>query len=321
MPSERRRALVVGIDDYSGAPLAGCVNDANAMTSLLRTNEDGSPNFHVKSMTQPSQKITRSTLRAALNKLFSEHDEADVALFYFSGHGTENILGGFIVTPDAKQYDEGVSLADILTLANRSKARECVIILDSCHSGHLGSVPSTGSEHVNLREGVSILTASRAAQVAVEVDGRGLFTELVCGALEGGAADVLGQTTVAGVYAYVEQALGPWDQRPLVRANLSKLISLRNNRPAITPEILRQLPAWFPTSDHVLALDPSYEPLAEPKNSEHEKIFGHLQRCRAAKLVDPVGEEHMYFAAMNSTGCKLTPLGRHYWRLAQGGLV
>src|SRR5215204_5196621 len=109
MPSERRRALVVGIDDYPGAPLAGCVNDAEAIAALLATHEDGSPNFAVRKVTQSSETITRASLRAALGDLFSEHDEADVALFYFSGHGTENNLGGFIVTPDATTYDEGVS--------------------------------------------------------------------------------------------------------------------------------------------------------------------------------------------------------------------
>lgn len=321
MPTERRRALVVGIDDYSNAPLAGCVNDANALSSLLQIHEDGSPNFAVKTVTQPPQGITRSVLRAALSNLFSDHDEADVALFYFSGHGTENNLGGFIVTSDANQYDEGVSLTDVLTLANKSKVRECVIILDSCHSGHLGSIPAINNEQVHLREGVSILTAARAAQAAVEANGRGLFTELLCGALEGGAADVLGSTTVAGVYAYVDQALGPWDQRPLFRANLSKLVSLRNNRPAVPPEVLRQLPAWFPTPDHVFPLDPSYEPDAEPQNSEHQKVFAALQCCRAAKLLGPVGEEHMYYAAMHKTGCQLTPLGKHYWRLAQSGRI
>jgi hypothetical protein len=321
MPNERRRALVVGIDDYPGAPLAGCVNDANALATLLQTHEDGSPNFALKAMTQPSQRITRSALRSALSKLFSDSDEADVALFYFSGHGTENNLGGFLVTPDASRYDEGVSLVDVLTLANKSKARECVIILDSCHSGHLGVVPAIDNEQAHLREGVSILTASRAAQEAVESGGRGLFTELVCGALDGGAADVLGSTTVAGVYAYVDQALGPWDQRPLFKASLSKLVSLRNNRPSVPLDILRQLPAWFPTADHLFPLDPSYEPKAEPKDPGPEEIFGHLQRCRASKLVEPVGEEHMYFAAMNRTSCRLTPLGVHYWRLAQSGRI
>ncbi len=321
MPTERRRALVVGIDAYSGAPLAGCVNDANAIAELLRANENGSPNFAVRSMTQPPHVVTRVSLRQALDRLFSSSDEADVALLYFSGHGTENNLGGFIVTSDARAYDEGVSLVDILSMANRSKARECVIILDSCHSGHLGTIPALDNERAHLREGVSILTAARAAQAAVEVNGRGVFSELVCGALEGGAADVLGNTTVAGVYAYVDQALGPWDQRPLFRASLSKLISLRDNRPAVPLEILRRLPEWFPTADHIFPLDPSYEPDAEPGNPEHEKIFGYLQRSRAAKLLDPVGEEHMYFAAMNKTGCQLTPLGKHYWRLAQGGRI
>lgn len=321
MPNERRRALVVGIDDYPGAPLAGCVNDANNIAALLRTHWDGSPNFALKTTTQPSQKITRSNLRAALTKLFSDHDEADVALFYFSGHGTENNLGGFVVTPDAKKYDEGVSLVEVLTLANTSKARECVIILDSCHSGHLGAVPAVNNEQAHLREGVSILTASRASQEAIESGGRGLFTELVCGALDGGASDVLGNTTVASVYAYVDQALGPWEQRPLFKASLSKLISLRDNQPSVRFDILRQLPAWFPTADHQFPLDPSYEPDAEPDDPVHEEIFRSLQRCRASKLVEPVGEEHMYYAAMNRTSCRLTPMGVHYWRLAQAGRI
>jgi hypothetical protein len=318
MPAERRRALIVGIDEYPDAPLKGCVNDAMAVGRLLREHENGDPNFSVRAMLQPPQTVTRSALRGALGQLFSPSDEADVALFYFAGHGTENNLGGYIVTSDSKRYDEGIALTDILTLANKSKARECVILLDSCHSGHMGSVPAAQNDLTQLREGVSILTAARSGQVAVEVAGGGLFTELLCGALEGGAADVLGITTVAGVYAYIDQALGPWDQRPLFKASLSRLVSLRDNREAVKRDILRQLPKWFPTPDFMFPLDSSYEPDAEPENAEHEAIFNQLQRCRAAKLIDPVGTEHMYYAAMNETGCKLTPLGRHYWRLAKG---
>jgi Caspase domain len=315
MAAESRRALVVGIDEYPDAPLTGCVSDAVVVGRLLQAHENGDPNFSVRTMLQPAQKVTRPALRSALDLLF--RDEADVALFYFAGHGTENNLGGYIATSDSRRYDEGIALADILTMANRSKARECVILLDSCHSGHMGSAPTADNELAHLREGVSILTAARAGQAAVEANGGGLFTELLCGALEGGAADVLGSTTVAAVYAYIDQALGPWDQRPLFKASLSKLVSLRNNRPAVEREILRQLPTWFPKSDYVFPLDSSYEPDAEPKNAANERIFLHLQRCRAAKLIDPVGEEHMYFAAMNRTACRLTPLGRHYWRLAQ----
>ena len=60
-----------------------------------------------------------------------------------------------------------------------------------------------------------------------------------------------------------------------------------------------------------------YEPDAEPENAEHEEVFGVLQHYRAAKLVEPVDADHMYFAAMESKACRLTPLGKHYRYMAQ----
>ncbi len=36
-----RRVLIVGIDDYAGAPLHGCVNDANTMLGVLAAHGDG----------------------------------------------------------------------------------------------------------------------------------------------------------------------------------------------------------------------------------------------------------------------------------------
>jgi hypothetical protein len=38
-----------------------------------------------------------------------------------------------------------------------------------------------------------------------------------------------------------------------------------------------------------------------------------------ARLVEPVGADHLYFAAMQSGACRLTALGRHYWRMADEG--
>jgi hypothetical protein len=321
MLKDSRRALIVGIDDYQGAPLAGCVNDAIAMAALLGAHADGSPNFATHLQIAPSDTVTTVGLRKAVKELFGNATDCDIALFYFSGHGTENNLGGYLVTQDAQKYDEGMALTEILALANDSAARERIVILDSCHSGHFGEVPALGSSAVVLQEGVAVLTASRGSQYAMESGGGGIFTDLVKGALAGGASDVVGETTVAAVYAYVEQALGPWDQRPMYRASVSKLVSLRTNAPAVDKDTLRLLPGWFPTADAVLPLDPSFEPDASPKHNEHEEVFTKLQRCRAAKLVEPVDEEHMYYAAMNSTGCRLTPLGVHYWRLAQGGLL
>jgi uncharacterized caspase-like protein len=315
-----RRALLVGIDDYPSEPLAGCVNDARAMEQLLRRHHDGSVNFDTQLLTSDDQRITRPRLREAIERLFA--DQAEVALFYFSGHGTENDLDGFLVTSDVAAYDEGVSLGDLLARANRARhIREVAIIIDSCHSGWLGAVPAIDNAQASLREGLSILTASRSTQASWELGDSGLFTELVCSALDGGAADILGEVSVASVYAYVDQAFGAWDQRPLFKSHVSRMLSLRTAKPAVKIEVLRRFPEWFETPDAEFPLEPRHEYTVEPRDSEAEETFRWLQRCNRVKLVEPVGEEDMYYAAVNSTGCRLTALGRFYWRLAAAGRI
>lgn len=221
-----RRALVVGIDYYPTAALEGCVEDACRVAAVLGRHADGEPNFDCwRLLGSENREVTRAMLLSRLDHLF--RDESDVVLFYFSGHGTESNLGGYLATSDARKYNEGVSLTDVLTLADNSVAREVVILLDCCHSGSFGQLPAVDNRSAVLREGVSVLTASRSTQPAVEVEGRGLFTSLVCDALEGGAADVLGHVTVAAIYNYVDQALGSWDQRPLLKSHVSKLVKLR----------------------------------------------------------------------------------------------
>src|SRR5258708_22367341 len=117
-----RKALVVGIDDYPASPLAGCVNDAQRMAELLSRHHDDAPNFECRTVVSSNTTITRPSLKELINELFSADNE--VALFYFAGHGTFNNLGGYIVTPDAKRYDEGVSMTDVLTMVNKSQAHE-----------------------------------------------------------------------------------------------------------------------------------------------------------------------------------------------------
>jgi hypothetical protein len=315
-----RRALLVGIDDYPSAPLSGCVNDARAMERLLCRHDDGRVNFDTQLLTSDREAVTRSRLREAIENLFA--DPADVALLYFSGHGTENDLGGYLVTSDASVYDEGVSLGDVLARANRAaNIKEAAIIIDSCHSGWLGAVPGVDNMHATLREGLSILSASRSSQSSLEHGARGVFTELVCSALDGGAADILGNVSVASVYAYVDQAFGAWDQRPLFKSHVSRMLSLRSARPAIDIAILRRLPEWFGSVDAEFYLSPRHEHTAEPHDSDAESTFRSLQRCNRVKLVEPINEEDMYYAAINSRGCRLTALGRFYWKLANDGRI
>ncbi len=315
----KKISLLVGIDEYSSAPLAGCANDAKRIHSVLCRHHDNSPNFDSRLLTAPGEKVTRASLKRAVEDLFRR--QSDVALFFFAGHGTVNNLGGYLVTQDATMYDEGLSMNDLIILANNSPARERIIILDCCHSGALGQLPIVDNETALMKEGVSILSACRESEASVEDGGGGLFTSLVYDALDGGAADVCGKVTVAGIYTYVDEALGGWDQRPLFKTHVSRLVSLRDCNPAVSFDVLRMLPCYFKRYDDEYFLDPSFEPDSLPNNPIHEKIFGNLQKMRAARLVVPVGEDHMYFAAMNSKSCRLTALGIHYWHLANSGKI
>jgi len=290
------------------------------MEEVLKKHQDGSRNFDCKKLLAPTQSITKASRKRNVEELFAY--QTDIALFYFSGHGTENNLGGYLVTQDARAYDE------VLTLANISKAHEVVIILDCCYSGVFGSVPALSNSAINLREGISVLTASSADQPSMEVSGNGIFTKLVYEALQGGASDVLGNVTVASVYAYADQILGAWDQRPLLKSHVSKLLPLRRCKPQVDPSILRLLSDYFETSDYTYPLDPSYEwdkheagPDYQTRNHEHELIFKHFQKYRDAHLLVPVGEEHLYYAAVRSKACKLTALGQFYWTLAKQGRI
>jgi hypothetical protein len=310
-----RKALVVGINDYPNAPLRGCVIDAIAISTVFGTHGDGSPNFGIKLITSPSANITRPNLKAEIEALFS--GDSDIALLYFSGHGAINNFGGYIVTTDFKKYDEGVSMDDILKLANQSKAKDKIIILDCCHSGAFGSPTTTGSNVAQLTEGLSILTASRDSESALEINGCGVFTALVVDALQGGAADLRGHITPGSIYAYVDQALGPWDQRPIFKTNVTRFTSLRTISPPVPHATLRKLIDYFPTPQDEHKLDPSYEFTEATHDPAKVTIFKDLQKFVSVGLVVPIGEEHMYFAAMNSKSCKLTALGFQYWRLVK----
>lgn len=310
-----RKALVVGINEYPGSPPCGCGNDASAMARVLETHGDGNNNFSVRLLTAPKNTVTKPMLRGAIEELFA--GDCDISLFYFSGHGRITSTGGYIVTPDAQKYDEGVSMEDILRLANQSQATDKVIVLDCCHSGALGNPVSNGRHAAILSDGLSVLAASRDFESALEMGGRGIFTYLVVDALQGGAADLRGHITPGGIYAYVDRALGAWDQRPIFKTNVSRFTSLRSMAPPVPFETLRKICTYFPTPRYEYSLDPSYEFTEERQNPANVQIMKDLQKFASAGLVVPVGEEHMYFAAIHSKPCKLTALGYYYWGLVK----
>lgn len=321
-----RKALVVGIDNYAQCPLHGCCNDAEAIADILESNDCGSPNFQIRLEKNVS---TKSQLRRMIEECFS--GDSDIALFYYSGHGSIDSIGGYLVTPDYSPHDPGVSLDDILVIANNSNCRNKVIILDSCFSGFMGSFNTAGQNTAVINEGVTILTSSRSSETSLEVNGHGLFTSLLLEALSGCAADITGNITPGGIYAYIDKALGPWQQRPVFKTNVTRFTSLRNVTPQVDISTIRKLCAYFADENSEYPLDPSFEPTNAP-NIMHEivqpyadpiniRIFSDLQKLESIGLVVPVGEDHMYFAAMKSRACALTAIGKQYWRLVHDRLI
>jgi Caspase domain len=159
-----RKALLVGIDHYEHIKgLSGCVNDAHAVKSMLDRHADGSVNFGTRLLvcSGPGDLVTKKDLKTAVRELFA--DDADIALFYFAGHGYIEDTGGFLCAADCESGDDGLSLNEVMVLANGSSAKNKIIVLDSCHSG-VAAQRSDAKGLAEIKEGMTILTASTADQ-------------------------------------------------------------------------------------------------------------------------------------------------------------
>jgi uncharacterized caspase-like protein len=326
-----RKALIVGIDHYDTiGPLSGAVNDAYNVKAALERHADGTLNFAQPRLmvgTGPSTTVTRAELRQAVKELFD--DDADISLLYFAGHGYIDSTGGFLCASDCQNGDDGLSLSDVMSFANRSRAKNKVIILDSCHSGVAGG-SQVAAQVAEITEGVTILTASTSEQYAMEAgDGSGVFTSLLVDALNGAAANLVGDVTPGSVYAHIDQSLGNWAQRPVFKTNIKKFVSLRRADASVELAELQKLTSLFVEPTTQLGLDPAYEP--ERTGDEDDSVpqpdaaknadFAVLQALVKVNLVRPVDAPHMWHAAMQSKACELTVLGQHYWKLVKQDLV
>ncbi|WLA39747.1 caspase family protein [Bradyrhizobium elkanii] len=316
-----RKALVVGIDHYEHiGNLSGCVNDAHSVKAMLERHADGSVNFGTKIVvgTGPADILTRAELKEAVRELFA--DDSEVALFYFAGHGYIEATGGYLCAGDCRTGDDGLPLAEIMSLANDSPARNKIIILDSCHSGAIGD-SHTNKQISEIAEGMTILTASTKGQYATEKNGGGLFTGLLVDALGGAAANVIGEVTPGSVYAHIDQSLGSWSQRPVFKTNVKTFVSLRQIQPPLPLADLQRIAEFFPTPGFEFQLDPGFEPEHPSADPAKTPILAILQKYNRMNLAVPVGTIHPYHAAIESKTMKLTALGEHYRRLVVEGLL
>lgn len=142
-------ALLVGIDEYPAPvpPLRGCVNDIIVVEQLLRTRRAAGRTFAPRVLT--NGEATRQAVIAGFDHLRQAGPD-DVALFYYSGHGSQEAtppefwhlepdrLDETLVCYDSRlagNYDLADKELAKLIAAVAARGAHVLVILDSCHSG------------------------------------------------------------------------------------------------------------------------------------------------------------------------------------------
>jgi peptidylprolyl isomerase len=133
--AERRVALVIGNSIYAtaGINLTNPKNDAADVASGLR--ETG---FDVTE----APNLTVSAFDKAVLDFVEKAREADVALFFFAGHGLQISGRSFLMPTDAKLENEAGALRELMAIQDivskvENTAKVSIIVIDACRDNPL----------------------------------------------------------------------------------------------------------------------------------------------------------------------------------------
>ena len=174
--AETRLALVIGNSKYQGtAALDNPVNDAADLSRTLR-----STGFDVIEV----HDATREAMVSAMRVFAERVPTADVALFYYAGHGLQMKGENYLVPVDAKIENETdvrfntISLSDIQQEMGSARTAN-VIILDACRNNPFAEALGHGTRGAAARglepiqaAGVGSLVVFSTQPDNVSLDGR-----------------------------------------------------------------------------------------------------------------------------------------------------
>jgi metacaspase-1 len=172
------KALLVGINNYPGSPLAGCVNDVVDMANFLVEQCAFKPR-EVRIIAD--QRATTSAIRKRLAWLVGDAKPGDRLFFHYSGHGAQiaarddrgevDRLDEIICPVDFDWSEEHLIRDDEFKkiFSKVPRGVDCTWVSDSCHSGDLtravsppANVPARRPKQ--LSPPVDIQWRTRAAQ-------------------------------------------------------------------------------------------------------------------------------------------------------------
>lgn len=238
MPKSRiRKALYVATDvlphNDSLPRLTGCESETRRLAHLLSTHWDGSANFGLQNAKCLLNKdATRNRIRKELRWLLRGNPE--VALFYYSGHGSLSNKGGLLHAYDDTIEADKIELNELIHLSRLSNAKNIVIIIDSCNSGALGVSDNTlwlQRELANIPAKVSLLSASDLKQPAGMTNHESHFSQAIRMGLEGKAADLQGRISIPLLHDYISMRFRKLRQRPQLKVFLKEPFILRAVEP------------------------------------------------------------------------------------------
>lgn len=227
--ARRDSAAVIGNEDYATLPdAAGATADASAVSDyLLKTR--GVPEERVHFVGNGA----RSAMRSAVVTAAREVRRGGTLWIYCAGHGAlasggRRVLLGTGAAPDALGED-ALPLADVLDLADRSKAKQVFVILDvgfggRGREGELMFPPAPPPAPIAENKRINVWYSATHAEpsFAWPAAGHGIFTYFVMGAMRGWADGQLGSpadgtVTLAEAQAYVAKvvrSVGGGEQKP-----------------------------------------------------------------------------------------------------------
>lgn len=131
--AEKRVALVIGNSDYALAPLTNPMNDADDLTAALQRLQ-----FDVTER----KDLTVRDFDRALDEFIPKAQNADVALFFFSGHGVQIDKRGYLAPTDLKAESESSALRELEPIQEvvsriENAAKVSVIVIDACRDSPL----------------------------------------------------------------------------------------------------------------------------------------------------------------------------------------
>ena len=181
--SSERFALVIGNQNYKAAPLKHSLNDAQAISKLLRKI-----GYQVSTL----EDVDKSSLELGITKFYEQIHNSDnsnsLAIVYFAGHAIQMNNQNYLIPLNVKFDDQQSFISSLFNLSDLFAAMRNIpntrniVILDACRNNPFGDnftlASSKGLAKVNAPFNTLIAYATEPGSVASDGSSKnGVYTK------------------------------------------------------------------------------------------------------------------------------------------------